>query len=54
MDISRLGVFAFLDAMDGAKSVDFARAVQLLALARSEELLLQPRDLRAQHRVLRL
>src|SRR6266446_3866614 len=30
MDISRLGVFAFLDSMDGAKSVDFARAVQRL------------------------
>src|SRR6266852_5980873 len=30
MDISRLGVFAFLDSMDAAKSVDFARAVQRL------------------------
>jgi probable F420-dependent oxidoreductase len=30
MDINRLGVFAFLDSMDGAKSVDFARAVQRL------------------------
>jgi hypothetical protein len=30
MDINRLGVFAFLDSMDGAKSVDFARVVQRL------------------------
>jgi hypothetical protein len=36
MDISRFGVFAFLDAMDGAKTVDFARAVSSAsAIARS-------------------
>ena len=28
MDISRLGVFAFLDSMEGAESAEFARRVE--------------------------
>jgi alkanesulfonate monooxygenase SsuD/methylene tetrahydromethanopterin reductase-like flavin-dependent oxidoreductase (luciferase family) len=30
MDISRLGVFAFLDSMEGAASAEFARSVERL------------------------